>query len=86
MSTRNGILTVSAFVSTLLFPWPLSAALALIASLFEPLVPFAVGIFADALYYVPQEGSIPSFALFGLAASLLAFFVRARLRESIIWG
>ncbi len=85
MNIRNGILTVSTLVSTIFFPWPLTAMLALAASFFEPLVPLSAGIFADVLYYVPQDGSMPVFTLFGLAFSLIAVFVRARLREGIIW-
>ncbi len=81
---RNGILTVATFVSVVLFPWPLSVLLALVASLFEPLVPLAAGLFADALYYAPSAGRMPVFALYGLALTLAAVFVRSRLRAGII--
>ncbi|MFZ3044168.1 MAG: hypothetical protein WA058_03655 [Minisyncoccia bacterium] len=81
---RNGILTVSTFISALLFPWPLTALLAFVASFFEPLVPLAAGLFADTLYYVPHSGSWPVFTLYGLVFSILAFLVRRQLRSSIM--
>jgi hypothetical protein len=84
MTTRNGILTISTFVSAMLFPWPLTVLLALAASFLEPLVPFAAGLFTDTLYYVPHAGSLPTFTLYGLAASIIAVLVRRRLRTSPI--
>ncbi len=80
----RGILTSLTFISTVLFPWPLSVLLALCASLFEPLVPLAAGLFADTLYYVPQAGVLPLFTLGGGALTIIAFFVRDRLKTSII--
>lgn len=81
---RNGILTVATFLSALLFPWPLTAALAIVTSFFEPLVPLAVGIFADALYYSPASGGLPMSTIYGLSMSLLAILVRRWLSASII--
>ena len=52
----RGILTSLTFISTVLFPWPLTVLLALAISLFEPLVPLAAGLFADTLYHAPQSG------------------------------
>ena len=75
---RNGILTIATFVSTILFPWPLTALLAVIASFFEPLVPLAAGLFADTLYFVPGTGW-PVYTLWGLALTVVALFVRSRL-------
>jgi len=77
---RNGILTISTFVSAVLFPWPLTAVLALAVSFFEPLVALAAGLFVDTLYYVPQEGMLPIFTLSGLAVSVVATLVRNQLR------
>ena len=76
---RNGVLTISMFISVLLFPWPLSVLLAVIASFFEPLVPFAAGLFADTLYYAPHAGTLPIFTLYGLGLSIIATLVRSRL-------
>lgn len=79
---KNGLLTISTFISVVLFPWPLSVLLALTASLSEPLVPLAAGIFADTLYYAPQAQILPVFTLYGAVASIGAVFVRRWLRAS----
>lgn len=84
MTFRNGILTVSTFVSAAIFPWPATALLAFVASFMEPLVPFSVGIFMDALYYAPGAGAWPTATLYGLLLSIIAVFVRHQLRSSII--
>lgn len=80
----RGTLPILALVSTILFPWPLTAFLALLASLYEPLVPLAVGLFADTLYYTPYAGTLPLFTFYGALATFLAFVVRSRLKASII--
>lgn len=80
----RGLLTLSALISTVLFPWPLTALLGIVAAIFEPLVPLAVGIFADTLYWSPQLGTIPLLTLCGALATILAFFVRSRLETRII--
>lgn len=81
---RNGILTISTFVSVVLFPWPLTVLLALVASFFEPLVPLAAGLFADTLYYVPHSGTWPTATLYGFGLSIVAALVRRQLRSSIM--
>lgn len=68
-----------ALASVAFFPWPFAALLALSGSVFEPLLPLSVGLFADTLYYVPRAGAWPLFTLCGAAATALAFFVRSRL-------
>ncbi|MBI5405502.1 hypothetical protein HY972_00480 [Candidatus Kaiserbacteria bacterium] len=75
----RGALALSALLSAVFFPWPLTAILALASAPLEPLVPLAVGILLDALYFAPESGSIPVLALSGLAVSVAAFFVRSRL-------
>lgn len=82
----RGTLTLVSFISTVFFPWPLTAILAIGASVFEPLIPLSVGIFADTLYYAPLPGSLPVFTLYGALATALAFVVRSRLKTSIIGG
>jgi len=84
MNLRNGILTVSAFVSAAILPWPATALLALAASFVEPLMPFSIGLFMDALYYAPGIGTWPTATLYGLVFSVIAVFVRHQLRSSII--
>ncbi len=82
----RGLLTLLAFVSTVLFPWPFTALLTLGLSLVEPLVPLAVGLFADTLYFTAQAGSLPRFTIYGAVVTALAFLVRSRLKTSIIGG
>ncbi len=82
----RGALTFLTLASVALFPWPLTAALALTASSLEPLVPLAAGIFADALYYAPQAHAMPLFTLVGATCTAAAFFVRSRVRASIMRG
>jgi len=80
----RGMLTIAPFISVILFPWPITAALVIVASFFVPLAPLAVGLFADALYYVPQTGTVPWCTLFGIVATGFALFVRRRLRAGSI--
>ncbi len=80
----RGTLTLITFISTVFFPWPLTAVLALATSVFEPLIPLAIGLFADTLYYTPQAGILPIFTIYGAIITVVAFFVRSRLSESII--
>lgn len=75
---------VTAFISLILFPWPVTTTLTLGLALFEPLAPLALGIAADAIYFAPEVSVIPWFALSGLFATLVAFFLRSRLQASII--
>ncbi len=76
--------TLLAFFSTLFFPWPFTACLAVGVALYEPLVPFAVGLFADTLYYAPHGGTLPFFTFSGALITLAAFFVRSRLKTSLV--
>lgn len=80
----RGVLAISTLVSVLFFPWPLTASLALVSSLVEPLVPLAAGLFADTLYYTPHAGTVPLFTLLGAVVTVIALFVRSRLKASII--
>lgn len=73
-----GVLTVLSFLSLVLFPWPLTALLALAAAVFEPLVPLAIGVLADTLYYSSGQG-IPLFALAGAVATFASYLLRKRL-------
>ncbi len=80
MISRMG--TLAALLSVLFFPWPLTAALALGMALFEPLVPLAVGLFADTLYY--SSRGLPLFTIWGVFVTVAAFFVRSRLKAGSI--
>ena len=80
----RGTLVVLSFISTIFFPWLFTVLLALAAALLEPLTPLALGLFADTLYYPPQAHAFPLFTLYGALVTALAFFVRSRLKTSII--
>ena len=80
----RGTFTIISLVSVIFFPWPLTALLALVAAFTEPLVPLAIGLFADTLYYAPSAGAWPFFTLAGAAATTIALLVRSRLRASTI--
>lgn len=79
------MLTLFTLISVIFFPWPLAAFFALASALFVPLLPLAAGIFADTLYYVPWSGgTVPLFTLFGVTVTMIAIFVRSRLKAGII--
>lgn len=84
MIWRRSMLSGAALISALIFPWPLTAALAVVGALADPLLPLAAGIFIDTLYFVPHEGAVPFATLAGACVSAVAFFVRNRLTTSII--
>lgn len=84
ITTTRGILTFVSFIFAVFLPWPLTAVIVLVASLFEPFLPLAVGLFIDVLYYTPYTGVLPLFTLFGVVATVIAFFVRSRLKIGII--
>ena len=86
LSTFGVTLTFLVFISVVLFPWPLTAILVLASSLSVPLLPLAIGIFADTLYYTPRVSALPLATLFGAFTTVAAFFVRSRLRASSIGG
>jgi hypothetical protein len=80
----RGILIFLAFISAILFPWQITAVLVVASSFFIPLLPFAVGIFVDTLYYTPRVALIPWFTLLGVVVTLVAILVRSRLQASTI--
>lgn len=80
----RGFLTIFAFISVLLFPWPFAALVALGSSLLVPLLPVAVGLFADTLYYAPGAASFPYGTIIGALATAAAYLVRDRLAPDII--
>lgn len=76
--------TPLAFLSAIFFPWPLTVCIALGVALFEPLLPLAVGLFVDVLYFVPHGFSLPLFTLGGALVTVAALLVRSRLQAGII--
>jgi hypothetical protein len=77
-------MTLLAFISAILFPWPMTVLIVLVSSFFVPLLPLAIGIFADALYYTPTAIAVPVFTLVGIVVTCVAFLVRSRLQTSTI--
>lgn len=82
----GGFLAAAALISTVFFPWKLTLVLAVVAAFFEPLVPLAVGMLADTLYYSSYAYAVPVFTIGGAACTAIAFIVRKRIRASIIGG
>ena len=80
----RGTLTVLTLLSVVLFPWPVVVLLALCSAPLLPLLPLAAGLFADVLYYVPAAHTLPLATLLGAAVSIGMYFVRNRLKTSII--
>jgi len=76
----RGVFVISTFISVIIFPWPFTAVLAIAGAFMEPLVPLAVGLFADTLYYMPHAG-YPYFTLWGAVATVIACVVQSRLRR-----
>lgn len=81
---RAGIFALASCVGLLFFPWGLTAAFTLLATIWEPLMPLAVGILADALYYTPHH--VPLFTLMGALGTLFAYIVHRSVKTSIIRG
>ena len=72
--------TIITLLSAIFLPWQITIACAIGAAFIEPLVPVAVGILLDLLYYLPQTGLLPRFSLVGVVVSLIASLVHSRVR------
>lgn len=75
-----------AFLSLFLVPWPIMAALILVAALLVPPAGVLLGIAADALYFVPGTAFLPFFTLLGLLATALALLVQRFVKTRIMEG
>jgi hypothetical protein len=84
MKFFTGTATIFILFSTVMLPWIFTSIIALFLASLEPLIPFAIGIIFDILYFAPGSSAFPLFTLCGLVATGVAFFVRERLRASII--
>lgn len=78
--TARAAFVALAFASVLFLPWQFVATLGALAVLWMPLVPLALGIFFDAVAYVPHAG-LPYAAVAGAIASAAGAFIRSRLTE-----
>lgn len=77
MSARYAYI-VSVLLSAFMLPPFFPAALALLGAFLEPLLPFAVGLLLDTLYYAPHAAAFPYASILGGLVSLAALFVRGR--------
>jgi len=82
----RGLLTILSFISVIFFPWFVTALLVLISSFYIPLLPLSIGLFADTLYYTPNNGLWPLFTIYGIVVTVVVLFVRSRLKTSSIGG
>lgn len=73
--------SVLVLVSSLYLPWQCTAVLAIVAGMWDPIVPLAAGILIDTLYAVPTAHVYPLASLAGAAATALLFLVRRQLRS-----
>lgn len=80
----RGLVTIGTLSSVVFFPWQLSVALMTYAAVYEPLVPLAAGMLADALYYTSYSTATPFFSLYGAVATSIALFVHSRLRTGTL--
>ncbi len=78
------LLVLLSFISVIFLPWLVTIVLVLVVATLEPLLPFAIGIFADTLYYHTASSSYPRYALLGIGVTVAVLFVRSQLRTSII--
>lgn len=77
----RALLIGTTFISVVVFPWVLTVLLVCVSALVEPLMPLAIGIFTDVLYYTPQVSLVPHYSFYGALLTVFAFFVRSRLRD-----
>lgn len=83
-SAKKGALLALALLGPFLFPWPLTATLAILAAIYFPLAPLSVGLLTDALYYAHGAALVPWWSIIGLIATLIAYGVRSFFEASIM--
>lgn len=77
-------LWISALASLVLFPWVVTASIACLGIVIEPLLPLVVGLLVDTLYYAPGAHSMPFYTVLGLLVTPIAYLVRNAVKTSII--
>ena len=75
-----------ALASPLLFPLGITIILAGVGAIVTPLLPLAVGLIFDALYWHGSASWLPWASLVGALLSIVAFFVHRYVRTSIMYG
>lgn len=73
-----------AALSLFLFPWPVSLALMLLASLLFPPAGPLLGVLGDVLYFMPGSAPAPYFLLWGLVCFGIALLVQRFVKTRII--
>lgn len=71
-------------VGVVAFPWPLTVAFAVIASLFVPPVILLAGVLMDILYYVPGAYPVPLYTILGLVGFIIAEIVHSFMKARIM--
>jgi hypothetical protein len=77
-------IAVCALFSPILFPFWFSVGIVGVASFFSPSVPLAVGLFADAVYYVPGVYGFPLYSVVGGMLTVSLIFIHRFVKTSII--
>lgn len=80
----RGAVAVFVLISAFIFPWIYTAGIAFVTALWIPLLPLAAGILLDILYYAPHAHWFPLGTVLGALVTLVAHFVRTRLKAGII--
>lgn len=70
--------------SVFIFPWSFAAVLAVLGAFFEPMLPLAMGLVYDALYYSRYYYPLPLYTLAGALVSGIAHVVRVRVRPGMM--
>jgi hypothetical protein len=78
------VFIVCAFLSPLLFPFPLTVVFVFIASVFLPPVGLMIGALIDALYYTPGASFWPLGIVLGITFTVLGTLVRRFIKARII--
>lgn len=78
------VVLVSAVLSFFFFPYPVSALLLLAVALLLPFAGFALGLFAEALYFSPGVHVLPLWAIGGACATAFALLVHRFVKTRII--
>ena len=77
-------LIVGALISLFMFPWPVSLAAILVASLALPVAGLFLGVFADILYFVPGAAFMPYMTVWGIGSCIAALLVHRFVKTRIM--
>ncbi len=80
----HSLIVIVTFLSVFWFPWPITATFAFFSALWIPLLPLAIGILFDVLYWAPHATWFPYSSLLGAVITGISYVVRSRLKAGII--